>query len=264
MIISAKHRYVYVELPRTGSTATGKELLSQYDGERILRKHATYRDFLRVATEDEERYFVFAGIRNPLDDAVSHYFKLKTDHHNRFTDPVRRRYRLGNKGSRQFRETGTDPRGEKPRRRSLGERLDNRRYHYIQRHNADFAEFFLRYYRLPYDNWSRLSHDDLDFVIRFENLQDDFARAIKLIGLELKRPLPIANKTAAKSGDYLEYYTPETIPRANRVFGPYLRCWGYSFPAGWSDSPQPRWEDAAFRVLGGPRTVYWRYLRAKA
>ena len=34
MIISAKHRYVYVELPRTGSTATGNELLSHYDGER--------------------------------------------------------------------------------------------------------------------------------------------------------------------------------------------------------------------------------------
>ena len=30
----------------------------------------TYRDFLRQATEDEKTYFVFSGIRNPLDVAV--------------------------------------------------------------------------------------------------------------------------------------------------------------------------------------------------
>ena len=106
MIISRKHNYVFVEMPRTGCTAVGKELLSQYGGERILRKHSTYPDFLRIATDDEKRYFVFSGVRNPLDDAVSHYFKLKTDHHSRFSDPTRRRYRVGNRGAEKFRRTG--------------------------------------------------------------------------------------------------------------------------------------------------------------
>ena len=127
MIISSKHKYVFVELPRTGCTAVGKELISQYDGERILSKHGTNQDFLRIASDDEKRYFMFSGVRNPLDDAVSYCFKLKTDHHNRFTDSTRRFYRVGNRGAEKFRRTGTNMQGDKPHRRSLSERLDNRR-----------------------------------------------------------------------------------------------------------------------------------------
>ena len=125
MILSQKHGYVFVELPRTGCTAVGKELLSQYDGERILSKHSTYGDFLRIASDDQERYFAFSSIRNPLDDAVSHYFKLKTDHHGRFSDPTRRRLRVGNRGADHYRHTGTNKRGERPTRRSLSASTSN-------------------------------------------------------------------------------------------------------------------------------------------
>lgn len=70
VIISDRHRYLFVELPRTGSTAVHRELKARYDGTPILTKHATYRDFLKVATENQKRYFVFSSVRNPLDDAV--------------------------------------------------------------------------------------------------------------------------------------------------------------------------------------------------
>ncbi len=261
MIISREHRYLFVQLPRTGSTAIGRELISQYGGEKILDKHSTYEDFLKIADEDHDRYFVFSCVRNPLDDAVSHYQKLATDHHNRFTDPIRRRYRVGNKGSVAVAETGMNRQGERPKRRTLFERAENRRFDYVRTKNADFSQFFLRYHWLPYDNWSRLSHDDLDFVIRFENLQNDFEAALARIGLSLARPLPVANKTAAKSGDYMRYYTPDVVPRAKRVYGPYLRRWGYDLPPEWGDRPQIPWEDALYHVLAIPRTLYWRHLR---
>ena len=87
MIISHTHRYLFVELPRTGSTAISRELVQNYEGAHILWKHATYQDFLKVAKPEEKEYFVFSGIRNPLDDAVSRYFKIMTDHRERFTDP---------------------------------------------------------------------------------------------------------------------------------------------------------------------------------
>lgn len=125
MIISGEHRYVFVELPRTGSTAIRKELLNQYGGRKILQKHSTYQEFLRTANEEEKRYFVFSGVRNPLDDAVSHYFKLASDHHGRFSDKERRRYRLGNVGADVYRQQGVNGQGQKPRRRSLSEFADN-------------------------------------------------------------------------------------------------------------------------------------------
>jgi hypothetical protein len=65
MIISHRHRYVFVEVPRTGSTAVSAELRENYDGHEILRKHASYRDFLRVASEEERGYFTFSAVRNP-------------------------------------------------------------------------------------------------------------------------------------------------------------------------------------------------------
>lgn len=261
MIIGREHRYVFVELPRTGSTAVAKELLSQYGGERILRKHSTYVDFARIASHDEKQFFVFSSVRNPLDDAVSHFFKLKTDHHGRFSDPVRMQYRVGNKGADAYRATGTNRRGERPRRRTFRERSDNRKYEFVRRRDAEFSEFFLRYHWLPYDNWSRLSHADLDFVIRFENLQEDFAEALDLIGLPMTRPLPVINKTAGKSSDYLRYYTPATVARAKRVYGPYMRRWGYEFPPEWGQVRGPHWEDMVYDLLALPRSVYWKYLR---
>ena len=122
MIISHEHRFVFVELPRTGSTAVGKELIESYGGVRILRKHSSYGDFVRQATPDERTYFKFSSIRNPMDDAVSGYFKLATDHHGRYSDEMRRRYRVGNRGADTMRANGVNAKGLKPQRRKISER----------------------------------------------------------------------------------------------------------------------------------------------
>ena len=49
MIISEKNKYLFLELPRTGSTAISKELRDHYDGKRILRKHSLYHEFKKIA-----------------------------------------------------------------------------------------------------------------------------------------------------------------------------------------------------------------------
>ena len=40
MIISHRHRYVFVKLPRTGSSAVRRELRELYDGVPILHKRS--------------------------------------------------------------------------------------------------------------------------------------------------------------------------------------------------------------------------------
>jgi hypothetical protein len=261
MIISRENRYVFVELPRTGSTAVQKELLHNYAGERILQKHATYRDYLRQASDDEKRFFAFSSIRNPLDDAVSRYYKLKTDHHGRYTDPIRLKYRVGRLGAERLR-VGEFPENRKLRRRSLHERLENRKYRSIRDDDLDFSTFFLRFYRAPYDNWSRLDHERLDYVIRFENLEEDFTTVLEMIGLEPKRPLPRLNRTAERPGTFVDEYSPAAIRRATWVFGPYMERWGYELPAGWEDASIHPSSRLAFRALAAPRRLYWQRLRA--
>ena len=238
MVISHEHRYVYVEVPRTGSSAIARELREHYGGEQILRKHATYRDFLRHATEDERSYFTFSGVRNPLDVAVTRYVHIKQNAKDHFTDPHHVSIR-----------------------NSLASRLERRIYAWVKEKDADFETFLKRWYLLPWDTWTSLDHRGMDMIIRFENLADDFAVAIARIGLEPVRPLPVVNATPGKDGDFTSYDTPATRKRAAWVFGPYIEVWGYSFPPEWGRVRVPWWSRLLYRAARAVRGVYWRYLR---
>lgn len=238
MIVSHKHKYIFVALPLTGSTAISHELRLNYDGQPILKKHSTYQDFLKTASSEEKEYFVFSCIRNPLDSAVSLYFKYLTDHKHKFTDPKRLQ-----------------------KQRGLVSYLSRRTFQFVRETQPDFAAYFKRTYRTPYNNWSSLSHRDFDFVIRFEHLQDDFAQSLRRMGLEPKRPLPQVNSTAKKNRDWVTYYTPDAIGHAKWVFGPFMQEWGYEFPPEWGDAKISRWEQWQFNLLNVFRTLYWRHLR---
>jgi hypothetical protein len=238
MIISHKHRYVFIELPRTGSSTINQELRKNYDGEWLLGKHSTYNDFLRVATPDERTYFAFSGIRNPLDVTVSRYAQVLTDARERFSNEDKRR-----------------------KRTSLPEKIENRVYDWVHRNNADFEAFLLHWYWLPYDTWSSMDHHKLDFVIRFESLDEDFAETLRRIGMEPVRPLPARNVTSGRSRNLDDYYTPAARRRAAWVFGPYMEEWGYAFPESWGDVSVPAWSEAALRMLRVYRGAYWRFLR---
>lgn len=240
MIISHKHRYVFVEFPRTGTTAVSKELCQNYDGARILNKHSTYQEFLKAASPEEKKYFVFTSIRNPLDDAVSHYFKLRTDHRERYTA---NRMKVRN-------------------RKRLAERLDVYLYSYIQRENMDFPTFFRRFYVIPYNNWSTMSLKRYDYIMRFESLQEDFASVLSALGIEPIRPLPHRNVTGQRKKEYWMYYTPEIIPRARRIFGPFMKRWNYEFPKQWGEQPVTLWNELEFEFFTLWRRLYWGLLRA--
>tara|TARA_R110002124_G_scaffold175649_1_gene343464 strand:- start:41 stop:211 length:171 start_codon:yes stop_codon:yes gene_type:complete len=56
MIISHKYKYLFVEVPHTGSTSISEELVANYDGHPILKKHSQYIDFLRQASKEEKDY----------------------------------------------------------------------------------------------------------------------------------------------------------------------------------------------------------------
>jgi hypothetical protein len=236
VIVSHKHRYLFVELPRTGSTAISKELRELYDGRQILKKHSTYTEFLKVASPDERRYFAFAAIRNPADKLVSLYFKYKYDHRD-YLNPESFR------GSSVFVKT-----------------LMQAQFRYVHHEGATFPQFLRKYYRLPYDDWSSFDHGRFKFIIRFETLADDFAEALRRIGVEPKRRLPLVNKTRDRDADFWSYFTPDVRRRAKWVFGPYFRRWGYRFPDDWGqDVPAlSEWTNSLANV---GRTFYWRHLR---
>jgi len=247
MIISHKYKYLFLEIPHTGSTAISRELRAHYDGTAILRKHAFYPEFLSVASPEEKGYFVLAGIRNPLDEAVTQYHKYKNNHDGIYTDASNLRINGG----------WLTP-----------ENLA--RFRFIQENDADFETYFMRFYTRTYTNVISLAGSALNFVIRFEHLQDDFRRALEQLKIEQKRPLPHTNPTSGRTRDFRSYYTPKCYDRAKRVFGPYMHKWGYEFPRQWGSHSVTWTSQIRYRVQDALKRFYWvsilwgtsRYARA--
>jgi hypothetical protein len=174
-----------------------------------------------------------------LDVTVSRYVQVLTDARDRFTDERKRK-----------------------RRTTMPEQIENRVYSWVHRTGADFEAFLLHWYWLPYDTWSSLDYRRLSFVLRFESLDEDFAEALRRIGIEPVRPLPARNVTSGRERSFEDYYTPAAQRRAAWIFGPYMREWGYDFPASWDDVSVPEWSHAAQKVLRAYRGIYWRHLRS--
>ena len=193
MVVNHKHKYLFIEVPSTGSTAINAELTDHYGGETILRKHANYTEFRKFAGPDAKKYFVFATVRNPLDLAVTEYSKLKGNHKRQYTTPKFFERNGGFVPDQQLRE-----------------------FEFIREHDADFARFFLLFRNSVYHNWFLVGYPSFDYIMRYEQLAEEFPKVLKMIGLESLRPLPRVNPTALKDRHFDEFYTPETFENARR------------------------------------------------
>jgi hypothetical protein len=237
MVISHKFKYLYIELPHTASTAISAELCENYDGQKILRKHAKYHEFLKQANPDEKKYFVFSGIRNPLDDISSMYLKFKSNHKNRFTTP-----------SEWKRNGGSIP------NRTL------KRYEFVQK-EQDFEKYFFKYFNTPYNNWSCLAHKDFDHVIKFENLQGDFEKTLDLLKIEQVRPLPMVNKTKLKKKKYYDFYETQKLQNhALKVCGGFMKEWDYERPQNWAVYDERLMDKIRYKLSKVVRNFYYRYV----
>ena len=212
MIVSHEHRFVFVEVPQTGSTAIAKELLGQYGCEEVLHKHAHLREFLNQATPDEKRYIVAVGTRHPLDQLASHHTKLRNNHRGAYEDPER------------FEENG-----------GWVSHAAREQFQFVRDSEGDFGAFLKRYYigqrvRISQYAWGRSRYKHL---IRFETLNNDFLAFLRAFGIEPKRELPVTNPTEGRESDFFSAYPEELRGELRAVLGPLVAEWGYDFPEDW-------------------------------
>lgn len=245
MVISDKHRFVFVNLPQTASTAISRELVDQYEAREFCFKHALYRtDFMKAANAEQKKYKVFSGLRNPMDITVSGFFKVRSDHEERFSNP----------------DAHKIPHGFL--RKHIMYWWNKRSHAQINGQQLDFATWFMRNHKVPYASWSILDHKRFTKIVRYERLQEDFSDALKKLGVEQTRPLPVGNKTAKEGKHFTTYFDTDAARRhAKFVFGPYMKEFGYTFPAEWDHIPVPASSFLMYKALNVVRRFFWIYLR---
>ena len=241
MIISHKYKFLFIGLPFSASSAITKELHAKYEGEPYLRKHSLYHEFIKVATPKEKDYFVFAVLRNPMDIVVTAYEKMKANAKGNFTN------------SNLFKENG-------------GHITKNHRarFNYIKDNNATFQDYFLKFYSNPYDNYSSMTIENCDFVIRYENIAEDYLLALKKAGVKNTFSLPVANKTVGKKKHLSTYYTEEIKKQAIYIFGPFLAKYNYSFPENWGKIKVSFLSTSNFKIMGFIRRIYEKFIKIKS
>ena len=232
MIINHKYKFVFIALPFSASSAITEDLHVKYKGEPYLRKHSLYQDFIKGAKKEEKSYLVFAVLRNPMEMVVSHYVKMKTNVKGNFTNPA------------LFKENG----GHITKKHRV-------KFNFIQEYNATFQEYFLKFYTKPYDNLSSITLDNCDFVIRYENIEEDYITALTKVGIKNVSALPVVNKTIGKKDDIGFYYTDEVKERASFVFGPFMKKFGYKFPDNWGDIKLRLRDQLYFKILRIARNI---------
>jgi len=197
MIVSHRHKYIFVGFPQAASTTITLELIEHYDGQPLLTKHANIPVLRKMKPElSLDDYYVFGVFRDPVEMVFTTYNKMQTNLHSVFTEP------------RYFHENGGHV--------SKKERKLFARMH---REGWSFERFVRHAYRFqPYDNDFSLSYAYLDGVIRYRNINDDFAACLNAIGISPVQDLPVFNRTPKVSE------MPELGERTlMRVFGPFLQ-----------------------------------------
>jgi hypothetical protein len=217
MLLSVKHRFLFVHIAKTGGTSVRSALeglrwsdpwywpmflcsrFSHLSGHRIatkLPRHAKVvaaKELLPKAFFDS--LFKFAFVRNPWDLQVSSFHHIRRE---------RPHYLGGNDRFEPFLRWKLDP--ERP-------------YQYHLDTSIELQTDYL------IDLRGQLV---VDFIGRYERLHADFSEACARIGVPA-RTLPHARRSNDRSKDYRSYYTAETAELVARHFKRDIEMLGYHF-----------------------------------
>ena len=210
-MISDKHHFIFIHIPKCGGTSVEKSLLdlegvdcdwthrfplmtlsdmdqSKYILSRRSQQHQPLNDF----REDlQQSYFTFTFCRNPWSRILSTYL-----YHKRQNNRNQAICRVKGQPSEQ----------------------------------ASFKEFILNKWQIAYpyhlDLQISFINKNIDFIGRFERLQEDFNVVCDKLNID-RRTLPHVNKSM--STNYQDYYDNETRKIIGEKYAKDIEYFGYKF-----------------------------------
>ena len=188
-MISHERKFIFVHVPKTAGVSIGN-CLSRFTDENLSEGHKRLIDYSNF----DKTYFKFTFTRNPWDRFLSSYFYFK------------------NYGRRLGYDIET------------GKLIDKFSSFKEFVHNLDSIYNSIRspHFKIQF-NWI---DKKLNFIGRFENLQEDFDTVCDKIGIP-KQNLPHTNKSKHKH--YTEYYDDETRKIVAEKYAKDIEYFGYEF-----------------------------------
>jgi hypothetical protein len=229
MILSHTHKFIFICSSKVGTTSMEDVLRPLQEGEEydrgIMPKHIPPA-LLRAALPEKvwDEYFKFVFVRNPWDWFISQWFynsaKL-AEARASSESGIRERTR-----SVLRRLGGHPPQPESSELVRVGDEL--------RIEDVDAVFQLLKHFKglpgrqgLYQSNWVYDMDDRMivDYIGRYETLDDDFGEITRHLGLDLQ--LPRLNTTEHR--DYRSYYSDETRERVGELWSVDVDNFGYAF-----------------------------------
>ncbi len=217
MLLSPRYRFLFVHIAKTGGTSVRSALqglrwrdpwywpmflcsrFSHLSGHRIGTKLPRHAKIVAakelLPREFFERLFKFAFVRNPWDLQVSSFHHIRRE---------RPQYLGGHGDFESFLRWKLDP---------------GRPYQYHVDTSIELQSDYLIDLR---------GQVVVDFIGRYERLEEDFAEACRRIGIR-QPPLPHERRATDRRKDYRGYYTDESAALVAEHFRRDIEILGYGF-----------------------------------
>ena len=200
-MISDKDKFIFIHIPKCAGTSiefflNGSAHVEWDEHNKIWVQHATAEQIKKFYCQNYEDYFSFTFIRNPWDRAVSDYLWIKKDLN--IEDSFKNYLLLENNFN--------SPHLRYPHLNKAG-RGD---------HILAQSDFILN------SNGDRI----VDFIGRFENLQEDFNIVCDKIGIAQKQ---LTHRNKINHKHYTEYYDEETKQIVAEKYAKDIEYFGYKF-----------------------------------
>ncbi|MEL6488830.1 MAG: sulfotransferase family 2 domain-containing protein [Cyanobacteria bacterium J06621_3] len=225
-IICREHKLLFIMAPRTACSATGKVLCEKLGGEyipfqdivdsdghfKVQKKHSTLSELIEnklISKEKLSDYLKFTCVRNPYDLIVSEYVKRKVTYQPLLKDPDSWVHKVPKykEGMNFCKENSFEDWVVYRHSTSLAKRIQGKGKKSI------FEKFT----------------NEVDEIMKFENLQEDFQRVLSKAGIEQKLNVPVFNKTIEKDKNYQDYYTKRSKKIIDYVYQKDIKKYKYVF-----------------------------------